>query len=220
MRKYPLVNNQVYHIISRSIAGYKIFNNRADFSRFVDMLDFYQKKLPYKYSIFTKLTLECQNEVFKNHSNSNNPDINIVTYCIMPTHIHLTLKQIEDDGISRYMNKILNSYSRYFNTKYKRKGPLWESRFKNILVESDEQLLHLSRYIHLNPVSANLVDKPEQWEFSSYNEYLGKTAKKICLYNKVLEIKPAEYRKFVEDRIDYQKEISKIKNLILEDYSG
>ncbi len=78
----------------------------------------------------------------------------------MPTHIHLILKQLKEDGISAYMSKILNSYTCYFNRRTKRKGPLWESRFKRVEVTSDEQLLHLTRYIHLNPVTAHIVEEP------------------------------------------------------------
>jgi putative transposase len=79
----------------------------------------------------------------------------------MPTHIHLVLRQLKDGGISKFMSNILNSYSRYFNIKHNRKGPLWEGRFRKVLVGSDEQLLHLTRYVHLNPVTACLVDKPK-----------------------------------------------------------
>ena len=70
------------------------------------------------------------------------------------------------------MRRLLNSYTRYFNEKIKRKGPLWEGRFKKVLVNSDEQLLHLTRYVHLNPVSAGIVEKPEDWPCSSYREYI------------------------------------------------
>ena len=95
---------------------------------------------------------------------------------------------------------------------------MWEGRFKNVLVESDEQLLHLTRYIHLNPVAAYLVDKPENWSASSYKEYLSgdNDKNKICEYSEILEIEPSFYKEFVEDRISYQREIAKIKELILE----
>ena len=142
--------------------------------------------------------------------------IEIIAYCIMPTHIHLILKQSKKYGISKFMNNILDSYTRYFNTKHKRKGPLWETRFKNILVETDEYLLHLTRYIHLNPVTANLVDKPEDWLVSSYNEYLLRVGNKVCEYNDVLNINPVSYKKFVDDRISYQKELAKIKHLLFD----
>lgn len=144
--------------------------------------------------------------------------VEIIAYCLMPTHFHLILKQLIDDGISTFMNNMENSYSRYFNLKHKRKGPLWEGRFKSVLIKTDAQLLHLTRYIHLNPTTSHLVNGPEKWLMSSYNEYLAKIDenKKICNYNGVLDIEPTAYKRFVEDRISYQRELAQIKEQILE----
>jgi putative transposase len=116
------------------------------------------------------------------------------------------------------MKNLLDSYSKYFNLKVKRKGPLWESRYKTVLVETDEQLLHLTRYIHLNPVTAYLINKPEEWKFSSYLEYLGEIndREKISEYEEFLEINPKDYKIFVENRISYQRELNKIKKLTFE----
>ena len=116
------------------------------------------------------------------------------------------------------MQKVLNSYSTYFNIAHNRKGPLWESRFKNVLVESDEQINHLVRYTHLNPTTANLVNRPEDWSHSSYREYLGRVAdsQKMCQFDDVSDIKLSLYRKFVNDQISYQRGLAKIKNLIMD----
>jgi putative transposase len=119
------------------------------------------------------------------------------------------------------MARVLNGYSRYFNTKHKRIGPLWSGRFKSVLITNDEQLLHLTRYIHLNPTSAGLVKKPGDWPHSSYKEYVDyKVKQRICKYKEVIEMSRKEYKKFTEDRKDYQREISVIKNLTIDDYSG
>jgi len=144
--------------------------------------------------------------------------VQIISYSPMPTHIHLALKQLIDNGISIFMRKILDSYSRYFNLKHRRKGPLWEGRFKRVHVGTDEQLLHLTRYIHLNAVTDRLVDRPEDWKWSSYNEYLCNVdpEDRICEYDDVLDINPASYKQFVEDRISYQRELKKIKGLLLD----
>lgn len=136
----------------------------------------------------------------------------------MPTHFHLILKQLKENGISRFVNLILKSYSKYFNEMHKRKGPLWEGRFKNVLVKSDEQLLHLTRYIHLNPVSACSVNNPEDWKFSSFREYIDLLEKdrRICEFTNYINMEKSMYEKFVKDRIDYQKKLEMIKHLILE----
>ena len=77
----------------------------------------------------------------------------------MPNHFHLLLKQTIDNGISHFLSKFTNSYTKYFNTKYNRVGPVFQGVFKSVHIESDEQLMHLSRYIHLNPVVSAVVEK-------------------------------------------------------------
>jgi len=217
-RKEPLASGEIYHIFNKSIAGFKIFNNEAEYLRMIAIIRYYQiKNNGIKFSQFIKFEKGKNNICLNRDSLNNNRLVEIIAYCIMPTHLHLILKQLNDKGISTFMNNVLNSYSRYFNIKLKRKGPLWESRFKNVLIKSDEQLLHLTRYIHLNPVTAYLVDKPQLWQMSSYNEYLEEdNTHKICKYDNVLNITPDFYRKFVEDRVSYQRDLKKIKDLILE----
>ena len=139
----------------------------------------------------------------------------------MPTHLHLILKQITDGGISKYVSRVLNSYTRYFNLIHRRTGPLWSGRFKSVLVAENDQLLHLTRYIHLNPTSAGLVKKPDDWQFSSYKEYVhDKSVKGICKFDNIIDLKSSQYKKFVADRQGYQKELSKIKQILIEDYTG
>ena len=142
--------------------------------------------------------------------------IDIIAYCIMPTHIHLVLCELKETGISGFMRKLLDSYTRYFNIKNSRKGPLWQGRFKSILIKTDEQLLHLTRYIHLNPTSDGLVDRPEDWEYSSYREYLNRADRPLCNYAPYLTVNPEAYKAFVEDIQDYQRRLSEIKHLILD----
>lgn len=216
-RKDPLVTGQYYHIFNRSIARYKIFTSVKDFQRFLDALVYFRSPEPFlKFSRFLELSEKNRRNILLNQSE---PIIDIIAYCILPTHFHLILKQNIDESISTYLGNLENSYSRYFNVKYKRKGHLWEAKFKNILVESDEQLLHLTRYIHLNPVSAGIVDNPEDWQWSSYNEYIS-GEETLCKYKDIIDISQEDYKKFVMDRKDYQRELSKIKAMLIDDYSG
>lgn len=181
-----------------------------------ELLKYYQVKKPLiRYSIY--LRIRSKEKISKTAFVNNNL-VDIIAYCLMPTHIHLVLTQLCENGISVYMGRILNSYARYFNTKYKRKGPLWEGRFKGIQVETTEQLYHLTRYIHLNPVTAYLVEKPEEWKFSSYREFINEVGKdeRICNFEEFLDIEKEEYRDFVISRIDYQRELDEIKHLLLE----
>jgi len=221
IRKEKLVTGEIYHIFNRSIANFEIFNSATEFLRMKNVIRYYQIKKPcLRFSLFIEPAIK---QGFDNYlmsmAQGKEKLVNIVAYCIMPTHIHLILRQLKENGISIFTGNILNSYSRYFNTKHRRKGPLWEGKFKNILVKTDEQLLHLTRYIHLNPVTANLVNKPENWTTSSYREYLLELNNKegVCCYNDILNINPISYRKFVEDRIAYQKELATIKGLLLDE---
>lgn len=222
MRREPITTNYCYHVFSRSIAKFKIFNNDEDYLRFIDVLKLYQyQDFHYSYSRFSALSPEIQQAIIKKLELSSPVYIDIVAFCPMPTHFHLILKQIVDNGISIYMSRVLNSYSRYFNLLHRRKGPLWERRFRSVFIKNNEHLLHATRYLHINPTSAGIVKSPKVWAFSSYHEYISRTSKdRLCRFENLLDIKPAQYKKFVNDHVGYQKELSKIKYLLIDNYSG
>lgn len=218
-RKVPLVVGKVYHVFTKSISKLIVFPLDDDYKRMLQAIFYYSfEKPPCKLSFF--IERGYKDPIISNALNKNNSPklVKVIGYCLMPTHIHFILQQIMEGGISKFINMILKSYTKYFNTKHNRKGPLWEGRFKSVLVETDEQLLHLTRYIHLNPVSAYLVNSPEDWFYSSYNEYIGKIPndQKICEFDEYIKLSPQEYKNFVEERIDYQRELEKIKHLILQ----
>ncbi|MCM8766803.1 MAG: transposase [Candidatus Omnitrophica bacterium] len=194
-----------YHIFTKSIAGYKIFVKDRDFRRMQEIVWYYRYERKRRFSQTIDLTKESYGDKL----------VKIVSYCIMPTHLHFIIGEEKEKGISKFMANILNSYTKYFNLLHNRKGPLWESRFKKVLIESDEQLLHLTRYIHLNPTTSGLIEKPIDWRFSSYREFLNyKTDLKICEFDELINVDVNEYKKFVEDYIDYQRQLHKIKKLI------
>jgi putative transposase len=213
MRKNPLASNEVYHVFTKSIDNFITFKDESDFTRAIETIKFYRYgKVPISFSTYLK-TKNKKIFSLKYELDINNSVVEIIAYCIMPTHLHLILKQLVDNGISIFIKNVLDSYTRYFNNKYSRRGTLWQSRFKSVYVESNEQLLHLTRYIHLNPTTAGLVKNPEDWTYSSYLEYLNKSNNKICNYEEYLDMDIKDYKKFVDDRKDYQKELGLIKHL-------
>jgi putative transposase len=190
--------------------------------RMIQMIRFFSNgdKLP-KFSQFItypNVQKEGFEQILRQLTNESNRLVQIIAYCLMPTHIHFILRQLKDNGISTSFGNTLNAYARYFNTKYKRQGPLWASRFKNVPVNSDEQLLHLSRYIHLNPVSAGLVNNATQWEYSSYAEYItpDRITYPLCDFRSFINENPSHYSTFVNDHAGYQRELAKIKKLAIE----
>lgn len=221
-RKEELVTGEIYHAMSKSIAGFKVFNNSDEFIRIKQSMRYYQvEDVSFKFSKFIKLENVQREGFYKcfiSMSQGKEKLVQIIAYCVMPTHLHFILRQLKDNGISIFMGNLNNSYSRYFNTKIDRKGPLWESKFKNVLVSTDEQLLHLTRYIHLNPVTAYLVSKPEDWHSTSYHEYTRRALKenKLCEFNDMLNINSDDYEIFVKDMISYQRELAMIKKLLIE----
>ena len=203
--RYPLLKEgYIYHIFTKSIEGYRIFKSRAHYERFIETLKFYlYSEPPTKFSVY--LRLKDKERFFKTYMGNKPALVDILAYCLMPTHVHLLLVQLRDRGISEYMKRVLDSYSKYFNIKTNRKGPLWQSRFKHVLVETEEQLMHTTRYIHLNPTTDHLVEQPEDWQFSSYREYLGTSSMPLCQKDKYLEIDPEAYKLFVDEQIEYQQ---------------
>lgn len=221
VRKIPLVNEQYYHIFSRSIAKYQVFNDAEDFERILGLMNIYRyTEFGYKYSRFKELEFTSQNAILKRLEAENDVLVEIVAYCVMPTHFHMVLRQLEDDGISKFLSKVLNSYTKHFNLKHRRAGPLWEGHFKNVLVASDEQLLHLTRYVHLNASSAGLVEDPLDWQYSSLSEYYGGVYNGICRFKEVIDMPPKKYKKFVLDQKSYQRDLAKMKSILIDNYAG
>lgn len=208
----------VYHVVNKSIAGYVIFNNDYEYNRFIQTFCYYQFKNPEisfsRYLRDNNLKVDHKTISLLNIINAQKL-VEIIAYCPMPTHIHIMLEELRACGISTFISNTLNSYSRYFNIKHKRKGPLWEGRTDKVRIESDEQLLHTTRYIHLNPVTNYLVKRPEDWPYSSYNEYISnsKSVNKVCFYEHLLDKKPNDYKRFVEAGVAYQRDMAALKRI-------
>ena len=163
-----------------------------------------------------------EREAFQISLTDKNKDkiVEILAYCLMPNHFHLILRQKQDNGISNFVANFSNSYTKYFNIKHKRPGSLFQGPFKAVHVETDEQLLHLSHYIHINPVSSGVIkpEKLEEYFWSSFPEYLGKSQLAICDTNWLSGFfsTKKKYKQFVFDQIGYAQKLESIKHLALE----
>ena len=165
-----------YHITSRGDDRKKIFISEGDFIKFLEYVSLAKAK--FKFYLYV--------------------------YCLMPNHYHLLL-ETSQPNISRIMHYINGSYTTYFNIRHKRCGHVFQGRFKSIVVDKDSYFLELSRYIHLNPLKAQMIDSSEKYPWSSYSGYLGKRddlldRDKIQQY---LDMGTSRYKQFVEEGIKH-----------------
>ena len=211
-RKIPFVNGEYYHVFNRGVAKMPIFHNAHDFRRFTKTMLYYQKDgIKPRFSFTTDKALDIS--AFPNN-------VSLICYCLMPNHFHLLVKQEKEGGITEFISKLSNSYTKYYNTKRKRIGPLFQGEFKAVHIQTTEQLLHLSRYIHLNPLIGYVTKALPLYKWSSYHEYINNNGViKICEKSIILnQFKTIEaYKVFITDHEKYARELEIIKHQLLDD---
>ena len=221
-RNLPLVTGEIYHTLNRGTGSIPIFRTDKDYQKFLAILLYYQNaQVPFRFSRFVHLEREERVKLKKDLAKKKIFLVEIIAYCLMENHFHLLLKQEKDNGIMNLLRLVQNSYSHYFNKKSKRKGLLFEGSFKAIRVETEPQLLHLSRYIHLNPYSAYAVKNLSslfKYPYSSLGEYINKRQKEVCQKNTILKLLSSrkKYKQFVSNQADYQRSLQTIKHQFLE----
>lgn len=163
-RNKIFLENGCYHIYNRGVEKRKIFLDEQDYKTFLFLLKFYLHETTKNHPI-TGETISNEKCLIGK--------VDLFSYCLMPNHFHLEVKQYIPNGISKLMKYICSNYSTYFNKKYQRIGPLFQGIYKAILIEYESYLLQLSKYIHLNPVAAKISINPKYYRYSSYLDYLG-----------------------------------------------
>lgn len=133
--------------------------------------------------------------------------IRLNSYCLMGNHFHMLVYQKDEHAISELMKSLLVAYTFYFNKKYKRRGALFESTYKAVLIHEDVQLMHITRYIHLNH------DSYQFWSHSSYQDYLSDKPRPFIDPSSILELFSSrkQYAEFVADYEELQRERDTIK---------
>jgi len=192
----PFANGYYYHIYNRGVEKRNVFLDKWDYSRFLQTLDFYRKiPLSMKLSDYRRKIIKWQQD--------QREIVRIHCYCLMPNHFHLLIQQLEDIGITNFLKKITNSYTRYFNTKYERIGPLFQGSFKAKLIETDEYLLQVSKYIHRNPFNLETW-KDYIYPYSSYRYFMSEERSQFCNPDFILSYfsqnnPNLDYRTFIEE---------------------
>ena len=202
-----------YHIFNRGAYKNKIFLDQADYQTFTSILAYYlrfPKNQPYSY-------LNRPAKPYKNTKVTNLETIHLTTYCLMPNHFHLLLKQLPtaapNTNISNLMRRFIITYAMYFQNKYKHTGAIFQSRYKCVLVDSKEQLLYLSKYIHQNP--QKLTKILENYSFSSYPAYINKATTPEWLHPEYILKLTKNYQQFVKQPIT-ESDLNKFTPLRLE----
>lgn len=142
----------------------------------------------------------------------------VIAYCLMPNHYHFVLRQETDEPLSKLINVLDNAYVQAVNRQQGRTGTLFEGRFRVVWVDREEYLVHLCRYVHLNPVKAKLVPRPDDWLYSNYLEWIGQRAGTLKDEAFILEHfpTPEAYRQFVADCQDEMRTREHIEKYVLD----
>ncbi|OGD60327.1 hypothetical protein A3I57_00365 [Candidatus Beckwithbacteria bacterium RIFCSPLOWO2_02_FULL_47_23] len=207
------VEQSYYHIYNRGINKDKIFLDDQDYKTFLSYLKFYLS--------FPNLQGDSSQVAPSKQLKNYAGQVRLIAYCLMPNHYHLMVWQNEADRINFFMRSLATKYSRYFNRKYKRLGPVFQSVYKAVLVESESQLLYLSKYIHRNPIEvlparSLLVG----YKYSSYGNYLNlfyqDWVNKEDILGLFSKTEGAEsYKTFVEETDE--RDLPTIKSVLIEE---
>lgn len=157
-RRFPHQKDGIYHIYNRSIANQPVFVNFSNFQRCLDTINYYRFHKPkMSYSCFSKLTLVNRKRFLEELNILGNKQVEIYAFCLMPTHFHLLLREVRDNGISDFMRIFQNSYAKYFNKKTGRFGAVFQSMYKSETIYDNNSIVNVIKYIHNNPKSLNYI---------------------------------------------------------------
>lgn len=163
------IDRYYYHIYNRGVEKREIFCDTQDYYRFLHDL--------YEFNDASPARPNSRRSVGSSTSNIEKQKIvEILCYCLMPNHFHLLISTTDKALLTQFMRKIGTGYTNYFNLKYDRVGSLFQGRYKSVIIESDEYLKQLSRYIHLNPLKTPGITNENlgKYVYSSYLDYIGK----------------------------------------------
>lgn len=217
IRITPLINDQYYHVYNRGVARQPTFFGKRDYERFIHLLSYYRFACPpLRFSKFLLQEVKNREKILLGLSQATKI-VSICCFCLMPNHFHILVKQTSNNGISDFMKRISDGFTKYINIKYKRVGPIFQGSFKAVRIESDEQLLHVSRYIHINPVVSSVIKKNNLFEYpwSSIKNYLYPEINRFVDNKIVLSQFPSreKYKEFLLNQINYAKTLAEIKHL-------
>lgn len=222
-----LINGQTYHVLNRSVAKEEILKSKRVLTRALELIDYYRFPQKLRFSYFRRLPTEKKGKYLQ-WFKKNSPLVEIYAFSFMPNHYHLLLRQLSDEGIKKFIANFQNGLAKYLNLLFNRHGPAFQGPFKAKRITTEEELLHVNRYIHLNPVTSLMItlEELEDYPWTSYPYYLmedknrDRSNNTAGLVNTSLVLgligSRRKYRTFVADQKDYQRKLHLIKYLTIE----
>ena len=234
-RKEQFVNNEIYHVVLRGIDDNLIFKDADDYYRGIFSIYEFNTTKPIEIRERRKIRLQLKKTSGSPSSAIDERDrlVEIWSFCLMPNHIHLLLKQIKDEGITKFMRKVGTGYAKYFNKRYNRKGYFFQNRFRSVHIGDDNQLRIVFTYIHTNPISlvepkwkeigikepGRVIEFLENYKWSSYQDYLDKkNFPSVTDRDLLLNIMgtPQLCKEFVDFWVKYKGEVRELPKIALE----
>lgn len=179
IRKVSFVPREYYHVYNRGNSKQRIFLDKKDYKRFVNLLYAVNSKDKFNFSDSVK-GISVYEQI------KDKKLVSIGAYCLMPNHFHILITPISEDGMSKFMQKLSTAYAMYFNRRYKHSGSIFEGKFKAEYLNNDIYLKYIFSYIHLNPIKLiqkdwkevgikdkqRSIDYLNSYKHSSYLDYL------------------------------------------------
>ena len=196
---------EYYHIYNRGNNKQTIFHDERDYIRFLFLILHLQSNTVFcnigrHVNYFVKHRMFNTKEGLKNILRTR--FVELTGFAIIPNHFHLIIVGVKDGGVSEYMRRLQDAYTKYYNTKYKRTGHLFQGPYKAVHIKNNNQLLHLSAYIHKNPRElTNWKNKEYLYPWSSYQNYLNNRWGELLKIDIILEQfdTPEKYKNFVKN---------------------
>jgi putative transposase len=209
-----------YHLYNRGVDKRIIFDDQQDYAVFLSYLKTYllpknEKELREKLDD-PNIDYKTRDDILKLlRLNNFNETLDLMAYCLMPNHFHFLVHQTPAETIDRFMNSLCTRYSMYFNKRNKRVGPLFQGVYKAVVVETEEQLLHLSRYIHAQALGSQgqalQIEQP-----SSYLNYLRQISQEWVKPDQILSFFKTAQKRGYRDFSSYQSFVEEYKGEGLE----
>ena len=231
-RKVQFVIGEFYHVIKRGVEERKIFMDDEDRLRFLNSLLVFNDENPAPWNMRAFWEQRGPTSLLLEGYRAKNPLLEIHAFALMDNHFHLLVRQIREKGVSNFIKK-LGGYSYYFNKKYQRVGPLFQGRFKAVMIKTDEQLKNTFVYVSTNPIG--LIEPKwketgiknierskhflKKYKWSSYPDYLGEENYHSLIYKnffRQLFGNIGNCKEEVESWLEYKVELNKYKDIALE----